>query len=413
MLRQAEAIAADIIAIRREIHRFPELGYREEKTSRLVAEQLEKLGIRFRTGIARTGIIAEIGGGDGGTVALRADMDALPISEATGLPFASENPGVMHACGHDAHIAMLLGAARLLKEAHFRGTVRLLFQPSEEDNADDPDGHSGARRMLLEGALGGVDWALGLHQAPMLPTGTISLREGPILAAADHFEIVVHGHAAHAGVNPEAGTDAVVIAAELVGHLQTIVSRQTGPTEQAVVSVGTVHGGSSYNIIADRVTLTGTTRALDDRIYNQNIDRIRKTCRGLEQIHDARVDFNILHAVPVTCNHPAVTAAARRAAAKIFPAAGIIAVPPLLGGEDFAYFATEVPSCFALLGTLKAGQPPSSLHHPKMVLDETALPFGAAFLAQAALDLLASPPVKVNGTYGLIDGSGKRSASSR
>ncbi len=389
MLSRAEAIAPDIIATRRELHRFPELGYREEKTARLVSEQLDKLGIRFRTGVARTGVVAEIGNGDGKMVALRADMDALPITEATGLPFSSEIPGVMHACGHDAHTAMLLGAARLLRETAFRGTVRLLFQPSEEDNAGDPEGHSGARRMLLEGALEGVDCALGLHQAPMLPTGTISLREGTILAAADHFEIVIHGRAAHAGVNPEAGTDAVVIAAELIGHLQTIVSRRVGPNDQAVVSVGTINGGSSYNIIADRVSLTGTTRALDDRIYCDNIEQIRRICSSLAQMHDTRIDFDIRHAVPVTSNHPEVTASARRTAAKIFPAAGIIAVPPLLGGEDFAYIAAEIPSCFALLGTLKPGQPPFSLHHPKMVLDEAALPLGTAFLAQAALDLLA------------------------
>lgn len=391
MLERARAIAADIIAIRRAIHRFPELGYQEEKTSRLVAEQLEKLGVRFRTGVAETGVVAEIGDGGGRTVALRADLDALPISEATGLPFSSEHPGVMHACGHDAHTAMLLGAARLLRETAFRGRVRLLFQPSEEDNAGDPEGHSGARRMLLEGALEEVDCALGLHQAPMLPTGTISLREGGILAAADHFEIVVHGRAAHAGVNPEAGTDAVVIASELVGHLQTIVSRRTGPNDKAVISVGTVCGGSSYNIIADRVTLAGTTRALDDRIYHENIEQIRKVCSGLAQMHDTRIDFHIVHAVPVTSNHPSVTAVARRAADKIFPSEGIIAVPPLLGGEDFAYIAAEIPSCFALLGTQKPGEPPSSLHHPRMVLDEAALPFGTAFLAQAALDLLAAP----------------------
>ncbi len=388
MLDQAQAIAADIVAIRRELHRFPELGYREERTARLVCAQLEKLGIRYQSGVAGTGVVAEIGGGNGRTIALRADMDALPISEATGLPFASENPGVMHACGHDAHTAMLLGAARLLQQASFRGTVRLLFQPSEEDNAGDPNGYSGAKRLLVEGALAGVDCVLGLHQLPMLPTGSISLREGPILAAADHFEIVVRGRAAHAGVNPEAGIDAVVIAAELVGHLQTIVSRRTGPGDPAVVSVGTISGGSNYNVVADRVTLAGTTRALNDTTYAANIEQIRTICRSLAQMHGAEIDFNLLHAVPVTVNHPAVTAAARRAAAGIFPKGGILALSPLLGGEDFAYIAQEIPACFALLGTQRPGGPPSSLHHPQMMLDESALPLGTAFLARAALDLL-------------------------
>ncbi len=388
MLSRAEAIADDIIATRRQLHRFPELGYREEKTSRLVCDRLRQLGISSRTGVARTGVVAEIAKGAGKTVALRADMDALPITEATGLPFSSENPGVMHACGHDAHVAMLLGAARLLQDTPFNGKVRLLFQPSEEDNAGDPDGYSGAKRMLLEGALEGVDLALGLHQAPMLPTGTISLRDGPVLAAADHFEIDIFGRAAHAGVNPEAGVDAIVIAAELVGHLQTIVSRRVGPNDQAVVSVGAINGGTNYNIIADRVTLSGTTRALNDQTYTRNIEQIERICRSLAQMHETRIDFKVVHGVPVTVNHPGVTAAARRAAAKIFPETDIVAVPPLLGGEDFSYIAAQIPSCFALLGTRKPGGPPSSLHHPQMLLDEAALPLGSAFLAQAALDLL-------------------------
>ena len=390
MLDQARNIAPEIVAIRRELHRHPELGYREERTAQLVGSQLDSLGIPCQRGIAGTGIVAEIGGGDGPTVALRADMDALPITEATGLPFASENPGVMHACGHDAHTAMLLGAARLLREASFSGRVRLLFQPSEEDNSGDPGGLSGAQRMLAEGALDGVACALGLHQAPMLPTGTISLRDGTVLAAADHFEITVHGRAAHAGVNPETGIDAILIAGQLIGHLQAIVSRHTGPTEPAVVSIGTIAGGSNYNVVADRVTLAGTTRALNDATYATNLDRIRAICAGLAGMHDTRIDFAVRHAVPVTCNHPAVTAAARQAAARIFPAAGILAVPPMLGGEDFAFIAQKVPSCFAFLGTQAPGSPPTSLHHPQMLLDEAALPFGAAFLAQGALELLAT-----------------------
>lgn len=388
MLDQAQAIASDIIAIRRKLHRFPELGYQEVRTAQLICRELDKLGVGYRSGVAGTGVVAEIGAGSGRTVALRADMDALPIEEATGLPFSSEHPGVMHACGHDAHTAMLLGAIRLLKNRDFSGTLRFLFQPSEEDNHGDPDGYSGAKRMLVEGALQGVDCALGLHQAPMLPTGTISLRDGAVLAAADHFEITIHGRSAHAGVNPQDGIDAIVIAAELVGHLQTIVSRRVSPNDQAVVSVGAISGGSGYNIVADQVILDGTTRALDDQVYQRNIEQIRTICDSLAGMHGAEIDFKVIHRVPVTRNHPEVTATARRAAVQIFPAAGILAVPPMLGGEDFAYFAAELPACFALLGTQPPGGQPTSLHHPQMFIDEAALAYGAAFLAQTALELL-------------------------
>jgi len=388
MLIKAQAISADIIALRRELHRFPELGYQEIRTSKLVCRELDRLGIGYQAKVAKTGVVAELSCGSGKTVALRADMDALPISEATGLPFSSEHPGVMHACGHDAHTAMLLGAARLLKDESFTGTIRLLFQPSEEDNSGDPDGYSGAKRMLIEGALQGVDCALGLHQAPMLPTGTISLRAGAVLAAADHFEIIIQGRPAHAGVNPQDGIDAIVIGAELVGHLQTIVSRQVSPNDQAVVSVGVINGGSSYNIIADRVILSGTTRALDNQIYQRNLSQISTICASLAEMHGAKIEVKVLHQVPVTLNHPEITATVRSAAARIFPETGILAVPPMLGGEDFAYFTAELPACFALLGTQPPGGQPTSLHHPQMFIDEAALAYGTAFLAQSALELL-------------------------
>jgi len=388
MLKQAQQLGPWLSQIRRELHAHPELGYQEVQTSALVCRELDSIGLNSRRNVARTGVIAEITRGAGRCIALRADMDALPIQEATGLPFASQVPGVMHACGHDAHTAMLLGAARLLSETEFRGSVRLLFQPSEEDNVNDPDGWSGAQRMLREGALEGVSAAIGLHQVPMLPLGTISLREGAVLAAADRFEIVVHGRPSHAGVNPEAGIDAVVIAAELVGLLQTIVSRQVSPTAQAVVSIGTISGGSAYNIVADRVVLAGTTRALDDAVYRQNLARIRSICDNLAHMYETRIDFELQHSVPVTRNDADVTAAARRAAASIFPEAGILRVPPMLGGEDFAYIGAQVPACFALLGTQDPEGAPSSLHHPQMVLDERALPLGAAFLAASALELL-------------------------
>lgn len=392
MKRKAEKIAAEIVAIRRDLHRIPELGYQEEKTSQLVCKALDQLGIDYQKRVGRTGVIGEIRKGPGRTVALRADMDALPITEQTGLPFASEHPGMMHACGHDAHTAMLLGAARLLKNESFSGTVRFLFQPSEENNLGDPDGFSGARRMIVEGALEGVDYALGLHQVPMIPTGTISLREGAVLAAADRFEITVHGLAAHAGVNPEEGIDAVVIAAELITLLQTVVSRHVSANDQAVVSIGSIAGGTGYNIIADKVVLAGTTRALNNQVYQDNIARIRTICDSLARMHNTLIEFDLQYGVPVTVNSASITAIARKSAQKIFTPDGIIAIPPMMGGEDFSFIAAEVPACFGLLGTRNPQEPPSSLHHPQMRIDENALPLGAAFLAQTALDLLNQLP---------------------
>lgn len=388
MLSKVSDIAEEIIRIRRDLHRHPELGYREQRTSKRIVEELEKLGIHCGDPVARTGVVAEIRRGDGPTVALRADMDALPIIEETGLPFASENLGLMHACGHDTHVAMLIGAAMLLARESFEGTVRLIFQPSEENNQGDPDGYSGAKRMLIENAYEGVDAALALHQAPMLPTGSISLSDGVVLAAADRIRIEIRGRSAHAGVNPESGIDAVVIAAELITLLQTVISRNTAPGDQAVVSIGTIEGGANYNVVADRVVLSGTTRALNDRVYHHTIARIRSICTALAQMHDARIDFQVEHAVPVTRNDSKINALARKSAASIFDPAGVICAAPMMGGEDFGFVAAQIPSCFAFLGTCPPGAEPTSLHHPLMHVDEDALPLGAAFLAQTALDLL-------------------------
>jgi len=388
MLKKAQAIAPRIVELRRELHRMPELGYQERRTAEIIQNELESLGIAFRGGVARTGVVAEMGRGEGPLVALRADMDALPILEQTGLPFASENPGLMHACGHDAHMAMLLGAARLLRDFDLPGRVRLVFQPSEENNLGDEQGYSGAKRMLEEGVFEDVEAALGLHQAPMLPTGSISLGTGAVLAAADRIRIEVLGKAAHAGVNPEQGVDALLIAGELVCLLQPLISRGVGPGEQAVISIGTIEGGSTYNVVADRVLLTGTTRALDDAVYQRNIRRIAGVCEHLGAMRGAEIRFAVEHAVPVTRNDQAITAVARESASRIFPKGGVLAVPPLMGGEDFAFVAARIPSCFGFLGTRPSGRPPGSLHHPGMILDEAALPLGAAFLARGALDLL-------------------------
>lgn len=388
MLDQAHAIKEFIINTRREIHRYPELGYQELKTAKLVAQQLDAMDVAYQTGFAKTGIIAELKQGNGPCVLVRADMDALPIQENTGLEFQSKTEGVMHACGHDTHTAMLLGAVRLLKDQTFNGTLRFLFQPAEENNYDDPDGFSGAQRMIAEGALEGVDAAIGLHQIPTMSTGEIAVTTGSVMAAADFFEIIITGKSAHAGVSPEAGIDAVVIAAELVMSLQTIVSRHVSPKDTAVVSVSTIEGGNAANIVADRVRLTGTIRALNEDTHQKILHLIQVRCDAYAAMHNTNIDFKIFYSVPVTVNDSEVSRVARASAQKIFGAQYVNDDVTIMGGEDFAYIAQQVPSCFALLGTKVTEGEAHPLHSPKMVINEDALPMGAAYLAQTALDLL-------------------------
>ncbi|WP_455366375.1 M20 metallopeptidase family protein [Kaarinaea lacus] len=388
MLDRAHTIKDFIVNTRREIHQHPELGYQETNTAKLVAHQLDELGVPYQTGFARTGVIAELRQGEGPCVLVRADMDALPIQEATGLDFQSKTEGVMHACGHDTHTAMLLGAVKLLKDQPFKGALRFLFQPAEENNYDDPDGFSGAQRMIVEGALEGVDAAIGLHQIPTMPTGEIAITDGSVMAAADFFEIIITGKSAHAGVSPEAGIDAVVIAAELVMSLQTIVSRHVGPKDTAVVSVSTIEGGNAANIVADRVRLTGTIRALNEDTHHKILQLIQTRCDAFATMHNTTIDFKIFYSVPVTVNDSEVSRVAREAARKLFGAQYVHDDVTIMGGEDFAYIAQQVPSCFALLGTRVDKGEAHPLHSPKMVINEDALPMGAAYLAQAALDLL-------------------------
>jgi len=388
MLAKAHTIKDYIVKIRREIHQHPELGYQEYATANLVARQLKEIGVPCQTGFAKTGIVAELQQGPGPTVLIRADMDALPIQENTGLEYQSKNEGVMHACGHDTHTAMLLGAVKLLKDQTFNGTLRFLFQPAEENNYDDPDGFSGAQRMIAEGALQDVDAAIGLHQIPTMPSGSIAITSGSVMAAADFFEIIITGKSAHAGVSPEEGIDAIVIAAELVTSLQTIVSRHVSPKDTAVVSVCTIEGGNAANIVADRVRLTGTIRALNEATHQKLLRLIRARCDAFATMHDTTIGIKIYYSVPVTVNDSEVSRIARASAQKIFGAQYVEENVTIMGGEDFAYIAQQVPSCFALLGTKVETGEAHPLHSPKMIINENALPMGAAYLAQASLDLL-------------------------
>lgn len=390
MLGKAQAIKPFIVNIRRTIHRHPELGYQEFNTSKLIAKQLDKLGVSYQTGLAKTGIVAEITQGSGPTILVRADMDALPIQEHSGIDFQSATPGVMHACGHDTHTAMLLGAIKLLTNETFNGTIRFMFQPAEEGNYDDPDGFSGAQRMIAEGVTNNVDAAIGLHQMPTMPTGTIAVTTGTVMAAADFFEITIAGKSTHAGVSPEAGIDAVVIAAELILSLQTIVSRHIKASDTAVVSVSTIEGGSTANVLAEKVRLTGTVRALNEATHQKILKLMTSRCNAFAAMYNTSIDFHLYYSVPVTVNAAEISKVATVSATSIFGERNIAEGVSIMGGEDFGYIAQIVPSCFALLGTRVTSGEAHPLHSPKMVINEDALPLGTAYLTQTALDLLCA-----------------------
>jgi IAA-amino acid hydrolase len=387
LLARAAAHKEWIVGLRREIHRHPELLYQELRTSALVRRVLDDLEIPYRYPVAGTGVVATLGNGDGPCVALRADMDALPIHEDADVPFRSEVDGKMHACGHDCHTAMLLGAARLLKEheAEITGTVKLLFQPAEE-------GGAGGLRMCEEGALESprVDRAFALHVWPFVPTGTVTARAGTFLAAAGVLDIVVKGVGGHAAM-PQTGADPVVASAAIVTALQTIVSRNTDPLEAAVVSVTTIHGGDTFNVIPMDVRLGGTIRSLTTRGLQALQTRIRTVAAGVASAHgcEAGVDFPG-HDYPATVNDAGAWAMTRQVAGEMLGERAVIEFPPVMGGEDFSYVLERVPGCFVGLGTrndaLGATYP---VHHPKFLVDEEALPVGAALHVAFALRSLA------------------------
>jgi len=377
-----------LINIRRQIHAQPELGYEEEHTSSLVRQELDGLGINYISNIAGTGVIATLTKGEGPVVAIRADMDALPMQEETGLPFASAINGKMHACGHDVHTTMLIGAAALLKDTDFRGTVKFLFQPSEEGPANDPEKKSGARKFVEAGYLDDVQAALGLHVDPSLPVGQISYALGPALACTGFFTIEVRGKAAHAGASPQKGIDAVIIASQLIQSAQTIVSRQTPPMETAVLSFTKINGGVAPNVIADKVVLEGTIRALDLDVYDGVIKRLQKIIDALQLMHDTDIIFDLYFTIPSVLNNKEVHNILQGSLTGIFNQANVLETVPLLAGEDFCYYSRKVPSMFYLLGAQDPASPGYYLHHPKVIFNESCIPYGSTFLAQGAVALL-------------------------
>ena len=387
ILQEAQSIREWIVQRRRQLHQYPELMYEEVQTSQLVRDTLDELGVSYQSPIAETGVLATIGNGDGPCVALRADMDALPIHEQADVPFRSEVDGKMHACGHDCHTSMLLGAARLLKEheAEVQGTVKLLFQPAEE-------GGAGGQRMSEAGVLDNpaVERIFGLHVWPILETGSIGACAGTFLAAAGFMEITVRGRGGHAAM-PQYTIDPVPTAAKIVTELQTIVSRETDPLDSAVVSVTAIHGGQASNVIPEVIEMKGTLRSLtmDGLALLQQRVREIVTHLGTANRCEATVEFPG-HDYPPTVNDEQLWDKAKQIAGQLLGNDNVHEVPPVMGGEDFAYYTERVPGCFVGLGVRNEAQGASYMvHHPKFKADEDALPIGTALHVSFALESLA------------------------
>jgi len=376
-------------AIRREIHEHPELSFQEKRTSQFICEKLDELNIPYTNNIGGTGVLAYLGDREKtrGCVVLRADMDALPITENTGLPFSSKNPGVMHACGHDGHVAMLLGAASILKRRSIPGKVILLFQPAEEKGG-------GAERMLESDVLAEMDTIFAGHIDRHLDTGQIAAQPGLICAFTDEFSITIGGKGGHAA-KPHETTDCIVVASLLVMSLQTLVSRETNPVFPSVVTVGKLSGGSAPNVIADRAMLEGTIRTTDPVGREKILNGLKRMVCAMEDLYEATASVQITPGYPPVINHETSAGIAMAAARQTVGDEGLIQLPhPSLGGEDFSFYLNRVPGCMVRFGAKNSDLQTAAAHSPGFDFDEGVLPVGAEFLARVALLALADINVK-------------------
>jgi len=379
-----EAFTDELVAIRRDIHAHPEIGFEEVRTSGIVAEKLASWGIEVHRGIGKTGVVGILHGkaGPGRRIGLRADMDALPMEETTNLPFRSTIPGRFHGCGHDGHTTMLLGAARYLAENNdFAGTAVFVFQPAEE-------GLGGARAMITEGLFERFpcDEIYGLHNAPNLDAGQIAVFPGPAMAGADFFDIKITGKGSH-GAMPQVGRDPVIVAITLAAALQTIVSRNADPREAAVLSITQIHAGSAYNVIPEEAALAGTIRSFSPEIAKLVRDRMREIAAGMALSFGVEITVDIRDIFTVLINHATQADAVAQVAAEIVGAGNVLTAPrPVMGSEDFADMLQAVPGAYAWVG--HAGSVP--VHNPAFVLDDGILPVGASLLARIVETRLAA-----------------------
>ena len=365
-----------IRGIRRKIHQYPELAFKEEKTAELIAKKLKKLGIKYQTGIAETGVVAKLIVDESApTVAIRADMDALPVTENTGLPYSSKNPGIMHACGHDGHIAIVLGTAAVLKENPPEGNVVFIFQPAEEEQG-------GAKPMIEQGVLDGVDTIFGGHIERHYQVGQIGIKSGIHTSHTDAFVIKITGKGGHAA-RPHLAIDAVLIASQLVVNLQSIISRQIDPIHPSVITIGYLKSGTVDNVIAEKATLKGTIRTTSEFIRAEIIEKIRKLASSMAILYGAEIKVEMKPGYPPIVNEERVSKFAVQVAEKLLGKDNTIAIPyPSLGGEDFSYYLQQIPGCFVRYGAAKEGHETASSHSPNFDFDEEALRVGAAYMSE-------------------------------
>ena len=383
MLKQSHHIQEEIIEWRRDFHAHPELGFKEFRTSTKVADELEKLGYRVRRNVGRTGVVADLGDDNGPCVAIRADMDALPILEANDVSYKSQNEGTMHACGHDSHTAMALGAATLLAKEKFPGKVRFLFQPSEE--IGDDEGISGAPRMIEDGAMQGVDMVIALHVDPATAVGDIHISDGASSAGVDSWYGRILGVGGH-GAAPHLTVDPFYISAHVIIALNAIVSRRLNPFDPSAVSLGTLNGGFTQNVIPAHVDISGTLRYTEKRVQKQIHNEIRRAFELAKTLGgDYELKFEI--GCPPTINDSGVSKRIEAVAIDLLGRDHVTPIPQGLGAEDFGSFTQAAPGAMFTLGTLIEGDE-RFLHHPRLDLDERALPIGTAILAETALRFL-------------------------
>ena len=379
-----QSVEARLIEIRRDIHANPEIGFDTHRTTASVVRELEALGLSPKAGVGRTGVVAEIkGAAPGPCLILRADMDALPIHEMTGLPFASTIPGKMHACGHDLHTAALIGAASALKELapRLRGTVRLVFQPAEETQ------DSGAAAMVADGAADGADMAIAFHNRPELPAGQVSLNRGASTASSDEFRVVMHGKSGHAA-RPHAAADPIVAAAYAIAQLQTVISREMDPAMSAVLTVGHIVGGATQNIIPDSCMFEGTVRARTPESRDRAEASLRRICEGVAMAQNLRAEVDYVRGAPMVLNDDRLVDVAATALAAQFGAAPNVQQGSSFGAEDFSFFSERMPSIQIHIGSGQPGRD-DRVHNSDYQPDEACIAQSAVALTRMAVELLS------------------------